>query len=143
MHDRLRKRCSGPLVGVTKQLPMPGSTSTGTELPDDHRSLESMRDRTIHGVRALHNDGVRDDATIVVEGGRIAAIELTCARRPGSIDGRGAFCLPGLVDSHTDGLEEEINPRPNVLLPQDPERSLVCASSGVATGAVPAIGAVR
>ena len=73
----------------------------------------------VHGVRAVLSDRVLDDATVVVEDGRIASIDSSAVRRPGSIDGRGAFLLPGLVDSHSDGLEKEINPRPNVMLPAD------------------------
>jgi alpha-D-ribose 1-methylphosphonate 5-triphosphate diphosphatase len=73
-----------------------------------------------HG-RAVLPDRVLDDAVLVVEDGRIASVE---ASRPGAVpreavDLHGAFLLPGLVDSHSDGLEKELRPRPNVELDID------------------------
>jgi alpha-D-ribose 1-methylphosphonate 5-triphosphate diphosphatase len=73
-----------------------------------------------HG-QAVLPDRVLDDATIVAEDGLIVSVEPT---RPGAapreaLDLRGAFLLPGLVDSHSDGLEKELRPRPNVELDVD------------------------
>ena len=42
-----------------------------------------------------------------------SSVEQGGAAPPGAIDGRGLFCLPGLVDTHSDGLEKELRPRPN------------------------------
>ncbi len=71
----------------------------------------------VTGVRAVLPDMVLDDATIVVEDGRIAEVGERAPAPPGAIDGRGLFCLPGLVDTHSDGLEKEIWPRPNTDFP--------------------------
>lgn len=73
----------------------------------------------VRDVRAVLPDRVVDAATIVVEGGVIASVEPGGAAPPGAFDGRGAFCFPGLVDTHSDGLEKELRPRPGVELPTD------------------------
>jgi alpha-D-ribose 1-methylphosphonate 5-triphosphate diphosphatase len=64
---------------------------------------------------AVLPDRVLHDALVVVEDGIIT--EVTAAR-PGAVpadavDLRGALLLPGLVDTHSDGLEKELHPRPN------------------------------
>jgi alpha-D-ribose 1-methylphosphonate 5-triphosphate diphosphatase len=68
--------------------------------------------RLVGNVRAVLPDRVVDDATVVVADGRILAVEEgRCYRQ--AEDGHGAFCLPGLVDSHSDAIEREISPRPS------------------------------
>lgn len=84
----------------------------------DDDAFKPPRALAVHGVRAVLPDRILEDATIIIEDGRIASIESNGTRPPGSIDGSGAFCLPGLIDSHSDGLEKEINPRPGVMLPE-------------------------
>lgn len=62
---------------------------------------------------------VLPDATIVCEDGVIVEIDdgrASIAFEPNVIDARGAVCLPGLVDTHSDGLERERFPRPGVDL---------------------------
>ena len=59
------------------------------------------------------------DGNVVCEDGYIS--DITQARVTGSspdivVDARGALCLPGLVDTHSDGLERERFPRPGVDL---------------------------
>ena len=76
-------------------------------------------DYTVHDVVAVLPDRVLEHATITVRDGIIAAIESGVATPPGAFDGRGAFCLPGLVDTHSDGLEKELRPRPGVVLDRD------------------------
>ncbi len=59
------------------------------------------------------------DATIVCEDGIIVEIVDSppgLAFEPHVVDARGALCLPGLVDTHSDGLERERFPRPGVDL---------------------------
>ena len=73
----------------------------------------------IHAVRAVLPDRIVENATIVVEDEMIIDIAEGAPHRPGSLDGRGAFCLPGLIDSHSDGLEKELSPRPGVTFPVD------------------------
>jgi alpha-D-ribose 1-methylphosphonate 5-triphosphate diphosphatase len=73
-------------------------------------------DFAIRNVRAVLDDRVFDDATVVVRDGIIVEIG-TASAPPDALDGRGAFCLPGLIDTHSDGLEKELVPRPGVRLP--------------------------
>lgn len=59
------------------------------------------------------------DATIVCEDGVIVEVDdsrKSVAFEPHRIDARGALCIPGLVDTHSDGLERERFPRPSVDL---------------------------
>lgn len=71
-------------------------------------------------VRAVLPDRIVEDATVVVDGdGRIESIAERGTAPPDAVDGRGAFCMAGLIDTHSDGLEKELRPRPNVELPVD------------------------
>lgn len=67
-------------------------------------------------VRAILPDRVIDDATVVWEDGIIVDVGRG-APPPGAIDGWGAYCLPGLIDTHSDALEKEVNPRPRAEFP--------------------------
>jgi alpha-D-ribose 1-methylphosphonate 5-triphosphate diphosphatase len=73
----------------------------------------------ISNVQAVLPDRVVDDATVVVEDGTVVGVAARGRSLRGAIDGRGALCLPGLVDTHSDGLEQELRPRPGVQLPFD------------------------
>ncbi|MEV0612940.1 alpha-D-ribose 1-methylphosphonate 5-triphosphate diphosphatase [Nonomuraea sp. NPDC050404] len=64
--------------------------------------------------RAVLPDRVIDDALVVTEHGLITHVGPV---RPGAVpaeavDVRGALLLPGIVDTHSDGLETELRPRP-------------------------------
>jgi len=84
----------------------------------------SLDDRTrptfaIRNVAAVLDDQVLNDATVVVRDGVIESVGDDGDPTIAAIDGGGAFCLPGLIDIHSDGLEKELRPRPSVLLPVD------------------------
>jgi len=66
-----------------------------------------LPDRVCHGL-------------ILVEEGRIAAIEETETVPRGAVDCRQDFVLPGLVELHTDNLERHIEPRPGAEWPHAP-----------------------
>ncbi|MQA03981.1 MAG: alpha-D-ribose 1-methylphosphonate 5-triphosphate diphosphatase [Streptosporangiales bacterium] len=69
----------------------------------------------IHNVRAVLPDRVLDDAVVVAEDGVLVDVaERAGPPPPAAVDGRGAYLLPGLVDTHSDGLEKELQPRPGV-----------------------------
>ena len=67
----------------------------------------------ISNVRAVPGGRSLEAATVATEDGRILSIEENRSYA-GAVDGRGAFCLPGLIDSHCDALEREVSPRPTV-----------------------------
>jgi alpha-D-ribose 1-methylphosphonate 5-triphosphate diphosphatase len=76
-------------------------------------------DYEVGHVRAVLPDGTLDDARVVVRDGRLAEVG---PHPPGSgadLDGRGAFCLPGLIDVHSDVLSRECRPRPGAAIPVD------------------------
>lgn len=67
----------------------------------------------VHG-RAVLPDRVIDDARVVVEDGLITEVgPMPAGAVPaGAVDLYGALLLPGVVDTHSDGLENEARPRP-------------------------------
>ncbi|GAA3541015.1 alpha-D-ribose 1-methylphosphonate 5-triphosphate diphosphatase [Nonomuraea rosea] len=74
----------------------------------------SAHTRVLAHAKAVLPDRVVDDALVVTEGGLITHVG---PARPGAvpaeaIDLRGALLLPGIVDTHSDGLETELRPRP-------------------------------
>ncbi|GLE53824.1 alpha-D-ribose 1-methylphosphonate 5-triphosphate diphosphatase [Mycobacterium montefiorense] len=76
-------------------------------------------DYVLGHVCAVLPNGVIDDAVVAVRSGVIAAVE---PHRPGlsvDVDGQGLLCIPGLVDTHSDGLEKERLPRPGAELPME------------------------
>lgn len=74
-------------------------------------------DYVLGHVRAVLPDRVLDDARIAVRGGCIAEVGPHPAGAAADVDGGGAYCLPGLVDVHSDGLERERMPRPGAEVP--------------------------
>jgi len=69
----------------------------------------------LKNVRAVLKNRVIDCATIAIEDGIIIGIEEGRTYDEG-IDCFGAFCLPGLIDTHSDAIEEEVSPRPTVTI---------------------------
>lgn len=78
-----------------------------------------MNSFSITNVTAVLPDSVLENVTIVVERGVITEIATGISALRGSIDAHGLYCLPGVIDTHSDGLEQEHRPRPNVNLPLD------------------------
>lgn len=70
------------------------------------------------GARAVLADR-EVDAAVLIEDGRVAAIDPESAPGAEEIDLRGRLLLPGLVDLHCDAVEKDIEPRPGVLFPID------------------------
>ncbi|KUE89176.1 phosphonate metabolism protein PhnM [Cupriavidus necator] len=67
-------------------------------------------------------DRVLHDSALLIEDGRIAAIEPAPAAVPTHatvIDLHGHSVMPGLVDVHCDAIEKEVEPRASVLFPLD------------------------
>jgi alpha-D-ribose 1-methylphosphonate 5-triphosphate diphosphatase len=74
-------------------------------------------DYVLGHVTAVLPDRLLDDARVVVRDGRIAEVGPHPAGTAADVDGGGRYCLPGLVDVHSDGLERELIPRPGTELP--------------------------
>lgn len=55
--------------------------------------------------------------SLLVRNGEIAAVDTGAAVSPGAIDCDGDFLAPGLVELHTDNLEQHLEPRPAVAWP--------------------------
>ena len=68
------------------------------------------------GARMVLRDRVVD-GTLVVRDGLIETVDPGRSNAPGAIDLGGDFLLPGLVELHTDRLEQHIAPRPGVRWP--------------------------
>ncbi|GMU41192.1 MAG: hypothetical protein AMXMBFR23_20580 [Chloroflexota bacterium] len=67
-------------------------------------------------------DHVLEDANLVIEDGRIATFgpchEVAVPDGATVLDAdHGMYLMPGIIDTHNDGLENEINPRPRAALP--------------------------
>ena len=94
-----------------------------------------MNDLTIMNVRIVTPAFVIDDGTLTVKDGRISSLLRGGARGSAAatiVDGHGRFLLPGLIDLHNDGIEQEIEPRPRAVFPlaialQSLESQLVAA----------------
>ena len=76
-----------------------------------------MTAHIITNITAILPDSVIEDARVVIEDGIITEIEPRNGRDQGTVDGRGALCIPGIVDTHSDGFEMEHRPRPGADLP--------------------------
>ena len=74
-------------------------------------------DYVLGHVRAVLPNRVLEDAMVVVRDGLIAAVQPHPPGTRADVDGQGLLCIPGLVDTHSDGLEKERIPRPGAELP--------------------------
>lgn len=73
-----------------------------------------------HATVVLEDELVENGA-VVVQGGLITdvgASESLATNGLPVVDARGAYLIPGVIDTHNDGLEREINPRPQVGFPR-------------------------
>lgn len=62
-------------------------------------------------------DEVLDNASLLIEDGKIAAINSETPKNAKIIDLKGKILLPGAIDIHCDAIEKEIEPRPGTLFP--------------------------
>jgi alpha-D-ribose 1-methylphosphonate 5-triphosphate diphosphatase len=69
--------------------------------------------------RVVFPTEVHDDIAVLIEDGRIAALDPDSTRNTEIIDLSGRLLIPGMIDLHCDALEKEIEPRPNVHFPLD------------------------
>ena len=79
-----------------------------------------MRDTIITNVRICTPVAVIEGGTATVKAGRIVSLARGPARRTSDaevMDGEGRLLLPGFIDLHNDGIEQEIEPRPHAIFP--------------------------
>jgi alpha-D-ribose 1-methylphosphonate 5-triphosphate diphosphatase len=79
-----------------------------------------MRDTIIHNVRIVTPTDVIEGGTATVRAGRIVSLVRRRVRRSSDgevVDGQGRLLLPGFIDLHNDGIEQEIEPRPRAVFP--------------------------
>lgn len=71
--------------------------------------------------RIVTPDRIIEKGTVHIEHGIITEIASGAPAQVNAndIDAGGQWVLPGLIDSHSDAIEEEIQPRPQVLMPID------------------------
>lgn len=71
----------------------------------------------IRHARVVLEDELIDDGAVAIAGGLIVDVGETSQVSTQSamvINANGALLIPGLVDTHNDGVEREVNPRPRV-----------------------------
>ncbi|WP_100486551.1 phosphonate metabolism protein PhnM [Sporolactobacillus pectinivorans] len=71
-----------------------------------------------HG-KIVTPDQIIEQGTLTVEDGTITAIDRKEPDRiePGDINAMGSWVMPGIIDSHSDAIEIEIEPRPTSKFP--------------------------
>jgi alpha-D-ribose 1-methylphosphonate 5-triphosphate diphosphatase len=94
--------------------------------------------RTLTNARVVTPTEIIEGASVIIEMGRIAGILRRSERAPaGSMDVRGRYLLPGMVDLHSDTIVPRSSPRPNAKLPGELvflEMDSYFAWSGITTG---------
>jgi alpha-D-ribose 1-methylphosphonate 5-triphosphate diphosphatase len=69
--------------------------------------------------RIVLPEEVLEDSALLIEDGRIAAIEPAGSHGAPVVDLQGQLLMPGLVDLHCDAIEKEVEPRSRVHFPLD------------------------
>ena len=69
--------------------------------------------------RVIMPDRVLENSAVLIDDGRIVAIEPDGARADRVVDLQGQTLMPGLIDLHCDAIEKEAEPRSRVLSPFD------------------------
>ncbi|HTZ51722.1 MAG TPA: alpha-D-ribose 1-methylphosphonate 5-triphosphate diphosphatase, partial [Spirochaetia bacterium] len=79
-----------------------------------------MKDLVISNVQIVTPTTVLERGSVVVRDGRIVSFLRGRPRRLSEaeeVDGQGRFLLPGFIDLHNDGIEQELEPRPTAVFP--------------------------
>lgn len=90
----------------------------------------------LYNVSIVLPDHVRSNGHLAIEDGVISAIGEDSTDVKDSVDLKGAYLLPGLIDLHSDFIEKDVEPRPGAAFPyeyaclQSDARS---ASAGITT----------
>lgn len=71
------------------------------------------------GAQVVLENETLNDAAVLIEDGRIVAINPSSSAGAQEIDLSGQILMPGMIDLHCDALEKEAEPRPGVHFPFD------------------------
>ena len=82
---------------------------------------EPTRPLCFDQVTAITPNGLQEQVQVLVQGGRIAAIDTNLELPDGTqrIPAEGLLLSPGFIDLHCDAIEKEIRPRPGGSFPLD------------------------
>ena len=69
--------------------------------------------------RIVLSESIIENGSILIEDGKIMAINPETVGDVNTIDLKGKTLMPGMIDLHCDALEKEVEPRPNVHFPLD------------------------
>jgi len=78
-----------------------------------------MKRTLLINARVVLATETRDCVSVLIEDGRIAALDKDGVGKAEIVDLTGRILIPGMIDLHCDALEKEIEPRPNVHFPLD------------------------
>lgn len=95
------------------------STSTATTTDDLIDLTPADRTYSVRNVRAVLADTIVENATVTVDDGVIVDVREGGPTAESVVDGHNMLLIPGIVDSHSDGLEKEAQPRRNSEFPLD------------------------
>ncbi len=70
----------------------------------------------IQNGRLITPDGVLEGKVLLITGGRILAIVEDVANAGSVIDAQGRYVMPGMIDIHSDKIEQFIQPRPTAQM---------------------------
>jgi len=76
-----------------------------------------MPEQIISNARIVLNDEIIH-GSLVIEDGKIRAIDLANSQLSAAQDWEGDYLLPGLIELHTDNMEKYFTPRPGVVWPK-------------------------
>lgn len=73
----------------------------------------------ITNARIILADSIIEQGSLLIEDGKLIAIDPLQVRNAEVINLEGKILMPGIIDLHCDALEKEVEPRPNVHFPLD------------------------
>ncbi|WP_408008182.1 alpha-D-ribose 1-methylphosphonate 5-triphosphate diphosphatase [Pseudalkalibacillus sp. A8] len=78
-----------------------------------------MEQKKIYNAKIVTPDRVIQNGMVIIEEDKIVGIEEyhPTSIGPADIDAEGNWVLPGIVDSHSDAIEIELEPRPSSMFP--------------------------
>lgn len=76
-----------------------------------------MKRLLLTNARVVFANETQEGVAVLIENGKIAALDPASAGDAQTVDLSGRMLMPGMIDLHCDALEKEVEPRPNVHFP--------------------------